>query len=254
MTGRGEDARRKAKRLRCSGRAAGRDVQVERDASRFDAPRVTVANRLLTDHLVSTEELESLLREHLELPRGYHISHEGEIKQMGESFGRLIKALGLGLALLFLSLAVTFRSFLRPVAILATLPLALIGAAWAMMIANKHGCMPSFMGLILLMGIVVNNGILLVDFIQTALNQGKPLNDAIIQAVQLRTRPILMTAGSTIVGMIPIAMEWAVGIERLSPLAVVAIGGLLAGTFLTLLVVPVLFHALESGRRRWSGA
>jgi multidrug efflux pump subunit AcrB len=184
----------------------------------------------------------------LELPRGYAISHEGEIKQMGESFGRLAKALGLGLALLYLTLAVIFRSFLRPLAILVTLPLALIGAAWAMLIAGKHGCMPSFMGLILLMGIVVNNGILLVDFIQVPLAEGKPLGDAILQAVQLRTRPILMTAGSTIVGMIPIAMEWAVGIERLSPLAVVAIGGLLAGTFLTLLVVPVLFHLLESAR------
>jgi len=87
-----------------------------------------------------------------------------------------------------------------------------------------------------------------VDFIQAALAEGKPLREAILQAVQLRTRPILMTAGSTIVGMLPIALEWAVGIERLSPLAVVAIGGLLAGTFLTLLVVPVLFHLLESGR------
>jgi multidrug efflux pump subunit AcrB len=100
------------------------------------------------------------------------------------------------------------------------------------------------------MGIVVNNGILLVDFIQEALAKGRPLREAIVQAVQLRTRPILMTAGATIVGMMPIALEWAVGIERLSPLAVVAIGGLIAGTFLTLLVVPVLFHALESGRRR----
>jgi len=184
----------------------------------------------------------------LELPRDYRVSHEGEIKQMSESFGRLVKALGLGLALLFLTLAVIFRSFLHPLSILVTLPLALIGAAWAMMIAGKHGCMPSFMGLILLMGIVVNNGILLVDFIQAALAEGKPLREAILQAVQLRTRPILMTAGSTIVGMLPIALEWAVGIERLSPLAVVAIGGLLAGTFLTLLVVPVLFHLLESGR------
>ncbi|MGA7981878.1 MAG: efflux RND transporter permease subunit [Chromatiaceae bacterium] len=187
----------------------------------------------------------------LELPRGYSISHEGEIKQLGESFGRLFAALGLGFALLFLSLVVIFRSSLRPLAIMGTLPLALIGGAWGMMLANKHGCMPSFMGLILLMGIVVNNGILLVDFIQVALADGKPLDEAILEAVRLRTRPILMTAGSTIVGMIPIAMEWAVGIERLSPLAVVAIGGLLAGTFLTLLVVPVLFHALESGRRRW---
>ena len=185
----------------------------------------------------------------LELPRGYSISYEGAIKQLGESFGRLFAALGLGFVLLFLSLLVIFRSFLRPLAIMGTLPLALIGGAWAMMLADKHGCMPSFMGLILLMGIVVNNGILLVDFIQTALARGEELNQAILEAVRLRTRPILMTAGSTIVGMIPIAMEWAVGIERLSPLAVVAIGGLIAGTFLTLLVVPVLFHALE--HRRW---
>lgn len=83
------------------------------------------------------------------------------------------------------------------------------------------------------------------------MTDGKPLDEAILEPVRLRTRPILMTAGSTIAGMIPIALEWAVGIERLSPLAVVAIAGLLAGTFLTLLVVPVLFHALESGRRRW---
>ncbi|HHB13437.1 MAG TPA: efflux RND transporter permease subunit [Chromatiales bacterium] len=184
----------------------------------------------------------------LELPRGYRISHEGEIKQMGESFGRLLRALGMGLALLYLSLAVTFRSFLSPLAILVTLPLAVIGAAWAMMLADKHGCMPSFMGLILLMGIVVKNGILLVDFIQVARAEGKDLRTAILEAVRLRTRPILMTAGSTIVGMIPIALEWAVGIERLSPLAVVAIGGLIAGTFLTLLVVPVLFSSLESLR------
>jgi len=186
----------------------------------------------------------------LELPRGYSISHEGEIKQLGESFSRLFTALGLGFVLLFLSLLVIFSSFLRPLAIMGTLPLALIGGAWGMMLADKHGCMPSFMGLILLMGIVVNNGILLVDFIQVALAKGVELNEAILQAVQLRTRPILMTAGSTIVGMIPIALEWAVGIERLSPLAVVAIGGLLAGTFLTLLVVPILFAVLESARMK----
>lgn len=194
------------------------------------------------------ENVEAALAD-LELPRGYTISHEGEIKQMTESFGRLGAALALGMALLALTLVVIFRSFLHPVAILGTLPLAVIGAAWAMLGADKHGCMPSFMGLILLMGIVVNNGILLVDFIQVGMASGQPVREAILQAVQLRTRPILMTAGSTIVGMIPIALEWAVGIERLSPLAVVAIGGLVAGTFLTLLVVPVLFHALESLRQ-----
>jgi len=186
----------------------------------------------------------------LELPHGYQLSYEGEIKQMNESFARLGKSLALGLALLYLMLAVTFRSFLDPLAIMVSLPLALIGASWGMMIADKHGCLPAFMGFILLMGIAVNNGILLVDFTKVARSQGKDLRSALLEAVELRTRPILMTAGASAVGMIPIALEWAVGIERLSPLAVVAIGGLIAGTLLTLLAVPVLYHVLEPMRAR----
>ena len=189
--------------------------------------------------------------EGLVMPRDYHLSYEGEINQMGESFGRLGKSLAIGIVLLYFMLVITFKSFLDPLAILGTLPLALIGAAWAMMAAGKHGCLPSFMGFILLMGIVVNNGILLVDFAKIGMARGMPLRDALLEAVKIRTRPILMTAGASVVGMIPIAMEWAVGIERLSPLAVVAVGGLIAGTFLTLLVVPVLFHLIESGRRRF---
>jgi multidrug efflux pump subunit AcrB len=184
-----------------------------------------------------------------ELPRGYTLSREGEIKEMNASFTRLAQSLALGIVLLAVVLVIAFRSFISPIAILVTLPLSIIGAAWAMLIAGKHGCMPSFMGLILLMGIVVKNGILLVDFAQEALKQGVPLKQAILQAVDLRTRPILMTAAAASVGMIPVALEWAVGLERLSPLAVVAIGGLIVGTFLTLLVVPVLLYLLY--RRRY---
>lgn len=183
------------------------------------------------------------------LPRGYTLSDEGEIKEMNASFVRLGQSLALGIVLLAVVLVISFRSFVTPVAILVTLPLAVIGAAWAMLIAGKHGCMPSFMGLILLMGIIVKNGILLVDFAQEALSRGVPLKDAILQAVDKRTRPILMTAAAAAVGMIPVAFEWAVGLERLSPLAVVAIGGLVVGTFLTLLIVPVLLYLLL--RRRY---
>jgi multidrug efflux pump subunit AcrB len=203
--------------------------------------------------VVHLQEKVDAALEDLNLPRGYTLSQEGEIKQMTESFGRLGKSLAFGLALLFLMLVLTFRSFLDPIAILSTLPLALIGASWALMLAGKHSCLPSFMGMILLMGIVVNNGILLIDFAKVELAKGSSLDDALVAAVHLRTRPILITALSSAVGMIPVAFEWAVGIERLSPLAVVAIGGLLTGTVLTLLVVPVLFHALESMRRRVLG-
>jgi len=184
----------------------------------------------------------------LELPRGYQIYYEGEFKQLSESFSRLAKSFLLGLAMLYLMLSVTFRSFLDPLAIMGSLPLAVIGAAWGLLLGDKFGSMPSFMGLILLMGIVVNNGILLIDFAKVAMRQGADINTALLDAVEKRTRPILMTAISSAVGMIPLALEWAVGIERLSPLALVAIGGLIAGTFLTLLAVPVFFSLLESLR------
>jgi multidrug efflux pump subunit AcrB len=183
------------------------------------------------------------------LPRGYTMSDHGEIMQLNESFAALLKSFVIGVALLYLMLVIVFKSFRDPVAIMASLPLALIGASWAMLIADKHGCLPSFMGLILLMGIIVKNGILLVDFAKVAMEQGKSPREAILEAVQLRTRPILMTAGAAAVGMIPIALEWAVGIERLSPLAVVAIGGLITGTFLTLLAVPVFHLMLEQSHR-----
>jgi len=192
----------------------------------------------------------------IELPPGYHISHEGEIKQMNESFGRLGKALLLGLVLLYFSLVPAFKSWIHPLTIMSAIPLALIGASWSMLIAGKHGCMPSFMGMILLAGIVVKNSILLIDFIATAKENGASTYDALIGSVRIRTRPILMTAVGTSVGMIPIAMEWAIGLERLSPLAIVAIGGLMVSTFLTMVYVPILYSLFEDAEtavRGWFG-
>jgi multidrug efflux pump subunit AcrB len=196
---------------------------------------------ITTLHESVTQALSSMV-----LPRGYKIHYEGEMKQLSESFARLTTSFSLGLVLLYLMLVITFRSFLDPIAIMACLPLALIGAAWGLLIADKFGSMPAFMGMILLMGIVVNNGILLVDFAKESLKNGSDIKKALLSAVEKRTRPILMTALASAVGMLPIALEWAVGIERLSPLAVVAIGGLLVGTFLTLLAVPVLYSLLYS--------
>jgi multidrug efflux pump subunit AcrB len=151
-------------------------------------------------------------------------------------------------------LVVTFKSFLDPIAIMVCLPLALIGAVLGILLAGKFGSMPAVMGMILLMGIVVNNGILLIDFAKKAIAKGSDVHDALLEAVEKRTRPILMTALSSAVGMIPIAFEWSIGIERFSPLAVVAIGGLLAGTFLTLLAVPIMYSLLQPLKNRFSKA
>jgi len=101
------------------------------------------------------------------------------------------------------------------------------------------------MGVILLAGIVVKNSILLIDFIEMARERGTPMLDALRESVRVRTRPILMTAFGTAVGMLPIALERAIGLERLSPLAFVAIGGLMVATFLTLLYVPIFYTVFD---------
>ncbi|OYV68013.1 MAG: hypothetical protein B7Z74_08875, partial [Deltaproteobacteria bacterium 21-66-5] len=192
----------------------------------------------------------------IQLPPGYQISQVGEIQQMQESFGRLGQALVLGLVLLYFSLVPAFRSWIHPLTIMSAIPLALIGAAWSMLLMGKHSSMPSMMGMILLAGIVVKNSILLIDFITTARAGGASVPDALVGSVRIRTRPILMTAVGTSVGMIPIAAEWAIGLERLSPLAVVAIGGLMVSTFLTMVYVPILYSLFEDARTamvtRWN--
>jgi len=186
----------------------------------------------------------------MQYPAGYRITQEGEIRQMKESFGELGLAMGLAILLLYFSMVVTFSSYVRPLVIMSAIPLAFIGVPWGMLLLERHFCMPAAMGMILLAGIVVNNSILLADFIETARAKGTPLQAAIEQAIARRTRPILMTALSTAAGMLPVAAQSAVGLERLSPLAVVAIAGLLPSTFLTLAWVPALYAGIDRVRGR----
>ena len=213
-------------------------------------PTVDVYGYRATTSITHLQERIEKALEGLRLPPGYSISHEGEVKNMHEAGKRLAKALGLAVILLFFSLAPTFKSWINPVTIMMAIPLAMIGAAWGLVLVGRHGCMPANMGMILLAGIVVNNSILLIDFIEKARAKGVELKDAIEQAVRVRTRPILMTASGTIVGMLPIAAQRALGLERLSPLAVVAIGGLMVATFLTLLYIPIFYDLFDGVRQR----
>jgi len=181
----------------------------------------------------------------LPLPPGYRISQEGDAKQSQESFTALMSALVIAMVLLYFSLVPAFKSFIHPLTIMSAIPLALIGAIWSLLIVGKQQSLASFMGVILLAGIVVKNSILLIDFIEMAKKGGASTLEAIRESVRIRTRPILMTAFATAVGMIPIALEQAIGLERLSPLAVVAIGGLMVATFLTLIYVPIFYTIFE---------
>ena len=181
----------------------------------------------------------------LKLPSGYEISNEGDISQLTDSMGRMIKGFLIGIVLLFLTMVPIFKSFKSPVAIIVAIPLSMIGGMWGLLIMNYHRSMPAVMGLILLSGIIVNNSILLIDFIQEARKKGADIKDAIIESIKIRTRPVLMTAFGTAVGMIPIAMGNALGLERLAPLGAVAIGGLIVGTFLTLMYVPIFYFMIS---------
>ncbi|MCX5854526.1 MAG: efflux RND transporter permease subunit, partial [Deltaproteobacteria bacterium] len=181
----------------------------------------------------------------IKLPPGYKLSQEGDAKQGKESFDAMMSALVIGMILLYFSLVPAFRSFVHPLTIMTAIPLALIGAMWSLLIVGKQQSMSAFMGIVLLAGIVVKNSILLIDFIEMAKEQGASTLEALRDSVRIRTRPILMTAFATAAGMLPIAMERAIGLERLSPLAIVAIGGLMVSTFLTLLYVPIFYTIFE---------
>lgn len=172
------------------------------------------------------------------------LKQTGDITTMMDSMSRMFKAILVGFILLYLVLVPIFRSWLNPLAIMAAIPLSIIGGAWSLLIADKTMCLPAIMGFVLLSGIIVKNSILIIDFIKTYLDKGYGIEEAVLQSIHIRTRPVMMTALGTAVGMIPIAMQWAIGLERLSPLAVVAIGGLIFGTFLSLIYVPFFSYFL----------
>jgi len=117
----------------------------------------------------------------------------------------------------------------------------LIGASWILLLMNYHTSMPAMMGFILLSGIIVNNAILLIEFALLGMKKGLSAKEAMLESIKIRTRPVLMTAFATTAGMLPVALGWAIGLERLAPLGAVAIGGLMVGTFLTLVFIPILF-------------
>ena len=175
---------------------------------------------------------------------GVRVSQEGDVQQLNDSFSRMIRAIGVGVVLLLMTLVAIYHSVTLAVVMILVLPLAMIGASWGMLIFDKPSCMPSLMGILLLFGIIIKNSVLLIGFYQDFRKQAGPLESA-IESVRVRLRPVFMTAFGTIAGMIPIAFEWAVGLERLSPLADVAIGGLLVGTLLTLIYIPMFAFSLD---------
>ncbi len=175
------------------------------------------------------------------LPEGVTMEQTGDIKQFQSAANRMIGAIGFAIILILFTLIALFNSVKISLMIILSIPLTLIGAAWMMLIMHYHTSMPAMMGFILLSGIIVNNAILLIHFAIEKMQAGLGKAEAMIESIKIRTRPVLMTAFATSAGMLPVALGSAIGLERLAPLGAVAIGGLIVGTFLTLLFIPLVF-------------
>lgn len=179
------------------------------------------------------------------VPFGVQVGFGGEDEQMQESFGQLSLALLLGVVLVYMVLASQFESLLQPLAIMITLPFAVIGVIGGLLAFGVNLSLVSFIGAIMLAGIVVNNAIVLVDYVNQMRSEGMSRHDALVEAGRVRLRPILMTTLTTVLAMVPLAFSQGDGSEMQQPIAVVVMGGLITSTLLTLFVLPVFYSLLD---------
>jgi HAE1 family hydrophobic/amphiphilic exporter-1 len=179
------------------------------------------------------------------LPPGYHAVFTGDVQNLQETKGFVGEALLLAVVFIYLILASLFGSFLQPLAIMLSLPLSFLGVGLALWITKGTLNVMSMIGIIMLMGLVVKNGILLVDFVNQEREKGTARDEAILSAARTRLRPIVMTTMAMIFGMIPLALALGEGAEQRAPMAHAVIGGLITSTALTLFVVPVVYTLFD---------
>ena len=194
------------------------------------------------------------LVEQTTLPPGYSFDVGGQMQEQAEAFSGLLAAMGLAVIFIYIVLASQFGSFLQPIAIMASLPLALIGVMLALLLWNSTLNVFSMIGLVMLMGLVTKNAILLVDFANHARKAGSSVAEALLQAGLVRMRPIIMTTMAMVFGMLPLALAFNDGGEIQAPMGRAIIGGVIASTILTLVVVPVLYSYLVRERRAGGSA
>ncbi|HEB95441.1 MAG TPA: efflux RND transporter permease subunit [Sedimenticola thiotaurini] len=186
----------------------------------------------------------------LELPRGYSLYDAGNLETLQAGRDLSYQLLALALFLVFVVMAVQYESLRNPLVIILSVPFAAIGVAIGLQLTGLPLSMPVWLGMIMLAGIVVNNAIVLVEYIEIERQRGRPLERAIVAAARLRIRPILMTTLTTVVGMLPLALALGEGSEMLQPLAVTIVSGLLFSTLVSLLLVPVVYRLLTRGDPR----
>jgi hydrophobic/amphiphilic exporter-1 (mainly G- bacteria), HAE1 family len=207
-----------------------------------------------------TRDLEGALREtraalaELPVPHGLRVDIGGENEEMRRSFRALAFAFALALLLVFMILAAEFESLVHPFTVLLSVPLAAIGAVVALWLTGSGLNTMSLIGLIILIGIVDNDAVVKVDFINRMRKQGMSVREAVVAAGRARLRPILMTTATTMFGVAPMAFGFGTGTGLQSPLAITVLGGLFSATALTLIVIPVAYEMVEEARERLRSA
>jgi len=179
------------------------------------------------------------------LPGGYFIEYGGQYEDMQEAFLIMIGVFALASLLVYMIMASQFESFLHPFVIMFTIPLGVIGVVIALLVTGKTLSLVSLIGFIILGGIAVNNGIVMVDYINQLKRKGITKKEAILKGCSVRLRPVLITALTTMIGMLPMAISTSSGSEMRSPMAIAVIGGLFATTLLTLFVIPIMYSLFE---------
>ncbi|MAG58882.1 MAG: acriflavin resistance protein, partial [Planctomycetes bacterium] len=196
----------------------------------------------LEERLENSESFQALMMDYGS--KGYTWAIRGEVQSMQESFGQFGTGLLIAAILVYLVMVAQFRSFLMPFVILLTVPLGAVGVIAALLLTGTHMSIPAFMGLILMVGIVVEYSILLVEFAAKKIRDGTPVTEAVVEAAQARVRPVLMTSLTTVLALLPMAIGLGHGAEGNIPLARAIIGAVIGGAVLALLVVPALMSLL----------
>ncbi|GAB4545643.1 MAG: efflux RND transporter permease subunit [Anaerolineae bacterium] len=240
----------------------GQVASVERDLApavinRTDRQRTLSVSAGVTGRASGdvTDDVEAAIRANVEFPAGYGFRLSGQSEAQRESFADLTTALGLGILLVYMLLVALFQSWLHPLAIMFSLPVALLGAFGGLWLTGHTLNLLSMLGIILLAGIVTKNAILLVDFTnELRRKEGYTRKEALAEAGRLRLRPILMTTAAIVFALLPILLGRGAGAETRAPLAAVIIGGNITSTALTLILVPVVYNFFDGGSNlatRW---
>ena len=191
-----------------------------------------------------SQEFEKKL-ENYKVPEGYSIEIDGENTNIMETMVEVILAIVLAIIFIYLIMVAQFQSLLLPFIILFIIPISFTGGFLGLILTGMDISIIAMMGLLILSGIIVNNGIVFIDYVNQLRQAGFDKREALIQTGKTRLRPIIMTATTTILGLLALALGIGDGSEMLQPMAIVTVGGLIYGTFMTLFIIPILYDLLQ---------